>query len=158
MIKTGDKIPNVKVKRVGANGLEEYETDSLFKGKVVFFGVPGAFTPTCSNKHLPGYLAHADALKAKGVDRVVCLGVNDPFVMKAWSDATHSGGKVEMLADGNGTLTEAMDLVLDASGNGLGKRSRRFAMVVQDGVVKDINVEPAGGLTCSAVEDVLKLL
>jgi peroxiredoxin len=155
MIKVGDKIPSVTTKRIGAGGMEEVSTDDLFKGKVVLFSVPGAFTPTCSMKHLPGFVAQADAFKAKGVDRILCLAVNDAFVMKAWGDQNQVDGKVEMLPDGNGTFTRALDLEMDGSGFGLGKRSQRFALYAEDGIVKDLQVEKPGAFEVSSAEAML---
>jgi len=155
MIKVGDKVPSVTSKRIGAGGMEEVSTDDLFKGKVVLFSVPGAFTPTCSMKHLPGFVAQADAFKAKGVDRVVCLAVNDAFVMKAWGDQNHVEGKVEMLPDGNGTLTKALGLEMDGSGFGLGTRGQRFALTIEDGTVTDVQVEKPGAFDVSSAEAML---
>jgi glutaredoxin/glutathione-dependent peroxiredoxin len=155
MIAVGDKIPAMTLKRLGPNGMEDVTTDALFKGKVVLFAVPGAFTPTCSMKHLPGFVDQAAAFKAKGVDRVVCLAVNDPFVMKAWGDQNQVDGKVEMLPDGNGTFTKALGLEMDGSGFGLGSRSQRFALLVENGVVKDVQVEKGGALDVSSAESML---
>ena len=138
-IKAGDKIPSVTLKRLGADGMEEVSTDDLFSGKkVVMFGLPGAFTPTCSAKHLPGFIEKADQISAKGVDSIICMSVNDPFVMKAWGDQQGAGDKVAMLPDGNGELTKAMGLELDVSAVGLGSRSHRFAMVVDNGTVSQL--------------------
>ncbi len=155
MIKIGDKIPSVTLKRIGPDGMEEVSTETLFQGKVVLFAVPGAFTPTCSMKHLPGFVDHAADFTAKGIDRVVCLSVNDPFVMKAWGDQNKVDGKVEMLPDGNATFTEALGLTLDASGFGLGIRSQRFALYAEDGVVKDLQVEKSGAFEVSSAEFML---
>jgi peroxiredoxin len=155
MIKAGDKIPSMTSKRLGSGGMEEISTDDLFKGKVVLFSVPGAFTPTCSMKHLPGFVAQADAFKGKGVDRVVCLAVNDAFVMKAWGDQNHVEGKVEMLPDGNGAFTKALGLEMDGSGFGLGTRGQRFALLVEDGIVKDVQVEKPGAFEVSSAEAML---
>jgi peroxiredoxin len=155
MINVGDKMPSMTLKRIGANGMEVVSTDDLFKGKVVLFSVPGAFTPTCSMKHLPGFVAQADAFKAKGVDRLVCFAVNDPFVMKAWGDQNNVDGKVEMLPDGNGDLTRALGLEMDGTGFGLGKRSQRFALLIEDGVVKDVQVEKPGAFEVSSAEAML---
>jgi glutaredoxin/glutathione-dependent peroxiredoxin len=155
-IKVGDRIPSMTLKRLGPDGMAEVRTDDLFKGRVVLFAVPGAFTPTCSAKHLPGFVNQAGALKAKGVDRIVCLSVNDPFVMKAWGDAQQVGDKVEMLPDGNGDFTKALGLELDGSKHGLGLRSQRFAMFVQDGVVKDLQVEAPGQFEVSSAESMLQ--
>lgn len=155
MIQAGDKMPSMTLKRLGADGMEEVSTDELFKGKVVLFSVPGAFTPTCSMKHLPGFVAQADAFKAKGVDKVVCLAVNDAFVMKAWGEANGVAGKVEMLPDGNGTFTKALGLEMDGSGFGLGTRGQRFAIFVEDGVAKDVQVEKPGAFEVSSAEAML---
>jgi peroxiredoxin len=141
-VKVGDKIPSVTVKHMTASGLADLKTDELFQGKkVVVFGVPGAFTPTCSKTHLPGFVSKADDIKAKGVDAIVCLSVNDPFVMNAWAEQHGAQGKVTMLPDHNGELTQALGLEMDGRGAGLGTRSKRFSMVVEDGVVKSVDVE-----------------
>jgi peroxiredoxin len=141
-IKTGDKFPAVKLKKMGANGLEEFDTAEALKGKkVVLFAVPGAFTPACAQKHLPGYVANAASIKAKGIDDIICVAVNDPFVMKHWGDIAHTDGKVTMWPDGNGVLATALDLTFDGAGAGLGKRLQRFSMVIDDGVVKTLEVE-----------------
>ena len=155
MIQVGDKIPSMTLKRIGQNGMEEVKTDDLFKGRVVLFAVPGAFTPTCSIKHLPGYVDHADDFKTKGVDRIVCLAVNDAFVMKAWGDQNHAGDKVVMLPDGNGDLTKALGLEMDGSAFGLGKRSQRFALYAEDGIVKDLQVEKPGAYEVSSADAML---
>jgi len=159
-IKAGDTLPlDVKLKEMGPNGPQEVTAADLFKGKkVVVFAVPGAFTPTCSAKHLPGFVQQAEALRGKGVDEVVCISVNDAFVMGAWGQAQGTSGKVRMIADGNCEFTEKLGLVLDASGFGMGRRSQRYAMVVNDGTVQELLVEPGPGLTCSSAESVLKSL
>jgi len=158
-IKVGDKVPSVKLKQMTAEGVKEVSTDDFFKGKkVVLFAVPGAFTPTCSAKHVPGFVQNDAALKAKGVDAVACLSVNDAFVMGAWGKEQKSDGKVVMLADGNGDFTRAVGLELDATANGLGKRSKRYAMVVDNGVVKTLNVEAPGAFEVSSAEAILKTL
>jgi glutaredoxin/glutathione-dependent peroxiredoxin len=158
-IKVGDKIPSVKLKQMTPEGVKEVSTDDFFKGKkVVLFAVPGAFTPTCSAKHVPGFVQNDAALKAKGVDAVACLSVNDAFVMGAWGKDQKSDGKVVMLADGNGDFTRAVGLELDATANGLGKRSKRYAMVVDNGVVKTLNVEAPGAFEVSSAEAILKTL
>ncbi|NBC32742.1 MAG: redoxin family protein [Alphaproteobacteria bacterium] len=157
-IQEGDKIPSVTLKHLTDEGMQEISTDDIFKGqKVIMFAVPGAFTPTCSNQHLPGFLSHADDFKAKGIDRVVCMAVNDPFVMKAWG--THAGvaDKVMMLPDGNGEFTRALGLEMDGSGVSLGQRSKRFAMLVEDGVVKALGVDDKG-LGASSAEAMLAKL
>jgi glutaredoxin/glutathione-dependent peroxiredoxin len=158
-IKVGDKMPQGQFTRMGANGPEPVTTDDLFRGKkVVLFSVPGAFTPTCSAKHLPGFIQHADAIKAKGVDTIACMAVNDVFVMGAWGQASKADGKVMMLADGNGEYARALGLELDASKFGMGTRGKRFSLLVQDGVVKQLNVEPPGEFGVSSAETVLKQL
>lgn len=159
-IKVGDSLPaDLKLKEMGEGGPKDVTVGEIFKGKkVVLFAVPGAFTPTCSMKHLPGFLEQATAIKAKGVDDVVCLSVNDAFVMGAWGTANNAKGKVRMLADGNGDFTKAVGLSLDASGFGMGTRSQRYAMVVKDGKVEQLFVEPGPGLTVSSAEAVLSRL
>ncbi len=156
-IETGDKIPSIALKRLGADGMEEVTTDELFSGKkVVMFGLPGAFTPTCSAKHLPGFIEKADQISAKGVDGIICMSVNDPFVMQAWGEQQGAGDKVAMLPDGNGELTRAMDLELDVSVAGLGTRCKRFAMVVEDGTVTSFALEEnPSGLDVSSAESIL---
>jgi glutaredoxin/glutathione-dependent peroxiredoxin len=156
-IKVGDSIPSdLKLKEMGEGGPKDVAAGEVFKGKkVVVFAVPGAFTPTCSMKHLPGFLEQAAAIKAKGVDEIICLSVNDAFVMGAWGNANNAKGKVRMLADGNGEFTKAMGLSLDASGFGMGQRSQRYAMIVQDGKIKELLVEPGPGLNVSSAESVL---
>ena len=158
-IAVGDKVPDVKVWTFGDKGPEATTSaEVLGKGKVVLFGVPGAFTPTCSDHHLPGFVLRAEELRAKGADRVVCVSVNDPFVMGAWAEDQKVGDSVVMLADGNGDLAEAMGLTMDGSGFGLGSRVQRFAAIIEDGVVTWLAVEPGPGLTVSSVEEVLKAL
>ena len=158
-IKVGDKMPKGQFTRMGANGPEPVTTDSLFNGKkVVLFSVPGAFTPTCSAKHLPGFINNYDQLKKKGIDTIACMAVNDVFVMKAWGEASKAAGKVEMLADGNGEYARALGLELDASKFGMGMRGKRFSVIVDDGVVKALNVEPAGEFGVSSAEAALKQL
>lgn len=157
-IKVGDRIPEAKFRVMSEGGPAWKTTDEVFKGKkVVLFAVPGAFTPTCHNNHLPGFLKNADAIKAKGVDTIAVTGVNDVFVMDAWKKATGAEGKIEFLADGNGDFAKAIDLALDASGAGLGLRSRRYAMLVEDGVVKKLSVESEPGKAeVSSAENLLK--
>jgi peroxiredoxin len=159
-IKVGESLPaDLKLKEMGEGGPKDVSVGEIFKGKrVVLFAVPGAFTPTCSMKHLPGFLEQAGAIKAKGVDDVICLSVNDAFVMGAWGNANNAKGKVRMLADGNGDFTKAVGLTLDASGFGMGTRSQRYAMVVKDGKVEQLFVEPGPGLTISSAEAVLSRL
>ncbi|HVB92108.1 MAG TPA: peroxiredoxin [Acidimicrobiales bacterium] len=158
-IATGDRIPDVKVFTFGENGPEvTSSSEVLGSGKVVLFGVPGAFTPTCSDHHLPGFVLRAEELKQKGVDRIVCVSVNDPFVMSAWGNDQNVGQSIVMLADGNGAFTEAVGLTMDGSGFGLGSRSQRYAAIVEDGVVTWLAVEPGPGLNVSSVEEVLAAL
>ena len=153
MIKVGDRIPDAAFTRMTANGPAPITTADLFNGKkVVVFGVPGAFTPTCSNKHLPGYLAQHDVIKAKGIDTIACLAVNDVFVMDAWARANDAGDRILMLADGNGAFIRAVGLEFDLSGFGMGTRSKRFSMVVDDGVVTQLNVEAGPGVSVSGAE------
>jgi peroxiredoxin len=157
-IKVGDRLPEAKFRIMGAEGPAWKTTDEVFKGKkVVLFAVPGAFTPTCNNSHLPGFLQNADAFKAKGIDNVCVTGVNDVFVMEAWKKSTGAGGKIDFLADGNGEFAKALDMTMDGAGGGLGTRSRRYAMLVEDGVVKKLNVEEAAGKAeTSSAENLLK--
>ena len=155
-IKVGDRIPSATLKHMTKEGPANVTTDELFKGKrVVLFSVPGAFTPTCHAKHLPGFVQNIDKLKAKGVDTIACLAVNDVFVMDAWAKASGASDKVLMLADGNADFTKALGLELDASGFGMGTRGKRFALVAKDGVVTHLNVEGAGEFRVSAAEFVL---
>jgi len=157
-IAVGDKLPDVKVSKAGESGPEPVQTSDYFKGKrVALFSVPGAFTPTCSAKHLPGYVAKAAELKAKGIDEIVCTAVNDGFVMGAWNRADGSPD-VTMLADGNGDFANALGLPLDLTGGGLGKRGQRFSMVVNDGTVEQLNVEAAGEFKVSSAEYMLEQL
>lgn len=143
-IKIGDSIPSVSLKRLGENGMEDFSFADYIKGKkIVLFAVPGAYTPGCSLKHLPGYVANADTIKSKGVDEIICIAVNDPFVMKAWGESAGAPGKVTMVSDWNAALVSAMGLTFDASGAGLGTRAQRFSMIIENGIVKDLQVEPA---------------
>ena len=144
-IAVGDKIPSVTVQHKTADGIDQVSTDEYFAGrKVVLFAVPGAFTPTCSQKHLPGFVANADALKAKGVDEIACIAVNDAFVMDAWGKDQGAEGKVTMLADGSAKLAKALGLDMDLTERGMGPRSKRYAMVVDDGKVTALNVDESG--------------
>jgi peroxiredoxin len=156
-IKAGDKMPEGKFKVMTAEGPAEVSTDDLFKGKkVVLFSVPGAFTPACSATHLPGYVKNADALKAKGVDTIACMSVNDVFVMGAWGKDQGAADKVSLLADGNADYVKALGLSLDASGFGMGTRGERFAIVVEDGVCKQLHREAAPSeVKASSAENVL---
>ena len=158
-IKVGDKIPSATLMQMKDGGPKPVKTDDLFAGKkVVVFALPGAFTPTCSAKHLPGFVQNADAIKAKGVDAIACVSVNDAFVMGAWGDQQKVGDNVMMLADGNGDLTKALGLELDGSRFGMGKRSQRFAMIIENGVVKQLNIEEPVAFAVSSAEHVLKQL
>jgi peroxiredoxin len=158
-LKVGDKVPKATLTTFGPDGPGPVTTDELFKGKkVALFAVPGAFTPTCSAKHLPGFKAHAADLKAKGIDTIACVSVNDVFVMKAWGEAQGVGEDVLMLADGNGEFTRAVGLELDASRFGMGPRSQRYSLVVDDGVVKEVNVEQGGEFKVSSAEYMLAQL
>lgn len=155
-IKVGDTMPSGTLTLVTSEGPQKISADDYFKGrKVVLFSVPGAFTPTCDAKHLPGFVEKAADLKGKGVDKIACLAVNDAFVMKAWGKAQAVEGKVDMLADGNAEYTKALGLELDATGFGMGTRGQRFALVVDNGVVKQVNVEAKGEFRVSSAEYVL---
>ncbi len=158
-IKVGDRMPEGKFTVMGENGPESLTSDQLFSGqKVVLFSVPGAFTPTCSAKHLPGFIESTDALKAKGVDTIACLAVNDAFVMSAWGKSAGADGKVTMLADGNGEYARALGLEMDGSKFGMGTRSQRFSVIVNDGVVEQLNIEPPGQFGVSSAETALQQL
>lgn len=159
MIKVGDRLPNATFRVMTAEGPKPKTTDEVFKGKkVVLFAVPGAFTPTCTNNHLPGFVKNADAIKAKGVDAIAVTAVNDVFVMSAWKKSAGSDA-IEFLADGSADFAKALDLSLDASAGGLGIRSKRYSMVVEDGVVKSLAVEEAPGKAeASSAEALLKTL
>ncbi len=158
-IKVGDKVPAATLTTFGPDGPAPLTTDDLFKGKkVVLFALPGAFTPTCSAKHLPGFKNHAAELKAKGIDTIACVSVNDVFVMKAWGDSQDVGDDILMLADGNGEFTRAMGLELDASRFGMGPRSQRYSVLIDDGVVKEVNVEQGGEFKVSSAEYMLAQL
>lgn len=155
-IKSGDRIPKATLMTMTDKGPAPVKSAELFADKkVVLFSVPGAFTPTCSAKHLPGFVNNYDALKAKGVDTIACMAVNDAFVMGAWGKDQKAGDKVIMLADGNGDFTRALGLELDATGFGMGKRSQRFALIVNNGVVEKVLVEAPGEFRVSAAEHVL---
>lgn len=157
-IQAGDKIPSCTLNVMGENGPEEITTEAIFAGKkVVMFAVPGAFTPGCSLTHLPGFVVNADKIKAKGIDTIVCLSVNDAFVMGAWGENQNAEALV-MLADGNGELTGALGLELDASGFGMGTRSQRYSMIVDDGIVSALNIETGPGIEASSAETILAAL
>jgi len=158
-IKVGDKIPAMTLAKATADGPAPVTTEALFGGRTVaLFSVPGAFTPTCSARHLPGFVDHAEAMKAKGVDEIVCVSVNDAFVMGAWGKSANVGEKVTMVADGNGDFSRALGLTFDGSAYGMGVRSQRFSMIVKDGVVAELNVEPPGAFGVSSAEHLLAQL
>ena len=159
-IKVGDRIPPaITLKYWTAEGIKETTSDELFRGKkIALFAVPGAFTPTCSMRHLPGFVDHASELKAKGVDQIACISVNDAFVMGAWGKEHKAEGKVAMLADGSGEFARAVGLELDLTKAGLGKRSQRYSMLVEDGVVTALSIDPPGQFEVSSAEAMLKAL
>lgn len=157
-IQTGDKVPSCTLKTMGSEGPGDITTDDIFSGKkVVLFALPGAFTPGCSLAHLPGYVVNADKIKAAGVDTIACLSVNDAFVMGAWGK-DQNADEILMLADGNAEFTAAVGLELDGSGFGMGTRSQRYAMIVEDGSVSHINVEEGAGVEVSSAESIMELL
>ena len=158
-IKVGDKVPSVKIKHMTKDGVKDITTDEIFGGKkVALFALPGAFTPTCSAKHLPGFVQNAAAIKGKGVSTIACLSVNDAFVMDAWGKSQSVGDKVMMLADGNAELTKALGLEIDRSDVGFGMRSQRYSMIVDNGVVKQLNLEKPGAFEISGADTMLKQL
>jgi peroxiredoxin len=158
-LSVGDTIPNVTLSTQTVEGLKPVQSSEVLgQGKVVLFAVPGAFTPTCSDHHLPGFVMQADEILAKGVDRIACIAVNDAFVMGAWGSAQGTGDKILMLADGNGEFTAATGLELDLKGLGLGLRSQRYAAILQDGVVQELFVETGRGVEASSADAVLKAL
>lgn len=158
-IQVGDHIPNVTLMKATSEGPQPVDTESFFGGrKVAIFSVPGAFTPTCSARHLPGFVEKADELRAKGVDEVACVSVNDAFVMGAWGQQAGAEGKVTMLADGNGELAEAVGLTMDGSKFGMGRRGQRWSAIVDDGVVRELNVEEPGAFSVSSAEFLLNQL
>jgi glutaredoxin/glutathione-dependent peroxiredoxin len=158
-IKAGERMPAGKFKTMGDKGPQDLSTAQLFDGKrVVLFSVPGAFTPTCDAKHLPGYVEKAEQLRAKGIDTIACMAVNDVFVMNAWGKASGVAGKVLMLADGNGEYARALGLEMDGRGFGMGMRGQRFAIVVDNGVAKQVDIEAPGQFKVSAAEAVLAQL
>ena len=158
-IAKGEKLPATTFVKMTENGPEQVDSESFFKGrKVALFSVPGAFTPTCSAKHLPGFIEKAGELKAKGVDEIACTAVNDAFVMGAWGKSANADGKVTMLADGNGAFAKAVGLEMDGSKFGLGTRGQRFSMVVNDGVIEELNVEAPGDFKVSSAEHMLEQL
>jgi peroxiredoxin len=156
-IKVGDKIPSVTLRHLTAEGVQAVSSDDYFNGKTVaVFGLPGAYTRTCSSRHLPGYVASSDALKAKGIDEIACVSVNDAFVMGAWGKEHNAPGKVTMVGDGSCELTQALGLTVDRTEAGMGIRSLRYSMVVTDGVVSELNVEPSGEYGVSSAEAMLE--
>jgi peroxiredoxin (alkyl hydroperoxide reductase subunit C) len=158
-ISVGSRVPDIMIKRMGSSGPEGIKTNEIFTGeKVILFGVPGAFTPTCSQKHLPGFVNYADDIKAKGVTTIACMSVNDAYVMDAWGKDLQVNAAFEMLADGNAELTKALGLEVDLTARGFGIRCRRFAMVVENGVVTMLNVEESGEFDISSAESVLAAL
>lgn len=158
-IEVGDRVPSVTLRHMTSDGITRITTDEIFKGKrVVLFAVPGAFTPTCSAKHLPGFVANANAIRERKIDSIVCLSVNDAFVMDAWAKDQGVDDKVMMVADGSAAFTRALGLEDDRTEIGMGVRSRRYAMVVEDGIVKFLNVEAPGEFQVSSAETVLDLL
>lgn len=159
MIKAGDTLPKATFTVMTDEGPKPRTTDEIFAGKkVVIFAVPGAFTPTCHKNHLPGFLTKFDELKAKGVDTIAVTGVNDVFVMDAWARDTGGKGKIEFLADGSGAFAKAIGLTVDLNERGLGLRSRRYAMIVENGVVRSVDVEEAAGVDVSSADAVLQKL
>ena len=159
MIKVGDKMPAGTLTQITKDGPQKINAEDFFKGrKVVLFSVPGAFTPTCDAKHLPGFVEKAGDIRGKGIDTIACMAVNDAFVMKAWGKSQNAEGKVEMLADGNAEYTKALGLDMDASGYGMGIRGQRFSLLVDNGVVKQVNVEQKGEFKVSSAEHVLTQL
>ena len=154
-IQTGERLPEAQLNTIN-NGVQSISTGEIFGGKkVVLFAVPGAFTPPCSAKHLPGFVAHLDAFKAKGIDSIVCMSVNDAFVMQAWAKSQDVPADILMLADGNGVFAQKMGLVMDATAFGMGMRAKRFALIADDGVVTQLFVEAPGEFTVSSAENVL---
>jgi peroxiredoxin len=155
-IQVGDRMPQGKFRVMSVEGPRDLTTDELFQGKrVLLFSVPGAFTPTCSAKHLPGYISRLDELRQHGIDTIACMAVNDVFVMSAWGKSAGADGKVTMLADGNADYARALGLELDASKGGMGTRSKRFALVVKDGVIEHLNIEAPGEFKVSSAEHML---
>jgi peroxiredoxin len=158
-INVGDRLPDVTLMKATAEGPQPVSSSEFFQGRrVALFSVPGAFTPTCSARHLPGFVERADELKAKGVDEIACTAVNDAFVMGAWAEGSGASEKVTMLSDGNGEFAEALDLVMDGSKFGMGKRGKRYSMVVNDGVVEQLNVEEPGAFNVSSADYMIERL
>ena len=158
-IKVGDKIPSVTLRYLSPEGIKEVSTDEFFRGKkVALFAVPGAYTRTCSQRHLPSYVQNADTLKQKGIDAIACISVNDAFVMGAWGKEHGAADKIVMLGDGSADFAQAVGLELDRTSAGMGIRSQRYSMVVENGVVKELNVEPSGEYGASSAESMLQRL
>jgi peroxiredoxin len=158
-ITVGDRLPNATLMKSTAEGPQPVSTEEYFRGRrVALFSVPGAFTPTCSARHLPGFVERADELKAKGIDEIACTAVNDAFVLSAWSQHGEADGKVTMLADGNGEFAKALGLEMDGSKFGMGQRGKRYSMVVNDGVVEQLNVEEPGAFSVSGADYMLERL
>jgi peroxiredoxin len=158
-IQVGDRIPSMTLIKATGEGPQQIQSDDYFAGrKIALFSVPGAFTPTCSARHLPSYVEKADELKAKGVDEIACVAVNDAFVMQAWGESADAEGKVTMLADGNGDFAEALGLAADFSKFGMGKRGQRWSAIVDDGVIRELNVEEPGAYSVSGAEFMLEQL
>jgi len=158
-VKVGDRVPSVMLHHLTPEGMKSVSSDEFFKGKkVALFALPGAYTRTCSSRHLPGYVQNADTLRQKGVDTIACLSVNDAFVMDAWGKEHGADGKVVMLGDGSCEFTKAMGLTVDRIGAGMGIRSQRYSMIVDDGVIKEFNVEPSGEYGVSSAEAMLERL
>ncbi|MBU2167555.1 MAG: peroxiredoxin [Alphaproteobacteria bacterium] len=155
-INTGDRLPEATLMKATSEGPKPVNVSEIFNGKTVaLFAVPGAFTPTCSARHLPGFAENLETLKAKGVDTVACVSVNDAFVMGAWAQSQDGGDKILMLADGNGEFTRSVGLTMDATGFGMGERSQRYSMLVKDGVVEQLNIEQGGEFKVSSAEHLL---
>ncbi len=160
MIKVGDTLPSIPLKRITTSGMENVVLRDKIKGKkVILFAVPGAFTPTCSKIHLPSFVKQAEAIKAKGIDEIICVAVNDPFVLDVWEKVAHAQGKITLLSDGNGEFTKAMGLTLNASENGLGIRSQRYVALVDNGVIQSLQIEPhPSQCTVTCADEILKHL
>ena len=159
MAKVGDRVPKVTLMRATSDGPEPVDSEDYFRGRrVALFSVPGAFTPTCSARHLPGFVEKADELRVKGVDEIACTAVNDAFVLGAWSQSAEAEGKVTMLADGNGEFARALGLEIDGSKFGMGRRGQRYSMVVNDGVIEQLNVEEPGAFNVSSADYMLERL
>ena len=158
-ISVGDRMPSTTLAKAGPEGPQPIASDEYFKGRrIAIFSVPGAFTPTCSARHLPGFVDRADELRAKGVDEVACVAVNDAFVMQAWAEQSGASGKVTMLADGNGDFARALGLTMDGSKFGLGERGQRWSAIVDDGVVEQLNVEEPGAFNVSSADYMMERL